>query len=394
MSYFTSAVDEFSSEDEAIRSAINNVNNAVANSTIVYIRSSVSERSHSTGNAADFSINIETDSFTDVILSGVNIETCSEGYINLMGRQRYRAWALAAVSKARTEENRRLYVESIARRYALDPAVRRDNLLDALSAYSGVYHALEQNPLHRNIAVYGDGQSLFEYCRQKISEIANSVLFDDIPPQAVRKGGDLTVPVRVSSPLFASIGALECTVTVQGGNPVLPDGVHTLGGDNSFLLRLPASALEAGTYQIGLELALNSLSSAVARNPQTRFRLEVKPLNTVRFLYHNAEALNLSSTIQGIFQARGILPVTIDGAYLAVIRLELQERKTADYYIIQPAITISVELARDGTPLVGYTKKYGEFAHRTREAALERAYRNIETDLGAGFAAEIRRLGG
>jgi hypothetical protein len=392
MSYFTSAVDEFTGEDEAIRSAVNNVNNAVANSTIVYIRSSVRERSRTTESLEEFSVNIETDSYTDVILSGIKIETYSEGYINRSGLRRYRAWALAAISKAQAEENRRLYLEMIAKRYVLDPAVRGDNLSGALSAYIGVYDALEQNPLHRTIAVYGDGQSLFEYCRQRITEIADSVSFDDIPPQSVQKGGTPAVPVRVASPLFANTGPLECTVTIRDGSRSVSGGAWTVGGDNSFLLRLPASGLEAGNYTVTLELAMNLLSSAVTRNPRTSFPLEVKPLNTVQFLYRDAEALPLGSTIQGVFQTRGLLPVSSDGAYLAVISLALNERKTVDYYIIQPVITISVELERDRTPLLAYSKKYGEFAHRTREAALERAYRNIEADLGAGLAEELRNL--
>jgi hypothetical protein len=389
MSYFTSAVDEFTGEEDALRSAVNNVNNAVANSTLVYIRSSVSERSRSTESQEAFSINIETDSYTDVILSGIHIETYSERYTNRSGQQRYRAWALVTVSKVQTEENRRSYLEMIAKRYTLDSAVRGDNLSGALSVYNGVYQALLENPLHRTIAVYGDGQSLFEYCRLKIIEIADSLLFDDILPQTVQKGGVLTVPVRVSSPLFPRAGALECNVTIQSGNRSVPGGTWTLGGDNSFLLRLPVSELEAGNYTVTLEL--NVLSPAVTRNPRTSFPLEVKPLNTVQFLYQDAESLPLGSIIQGVFQTRGLLPVPSEGAYLAVISLVLHERKTANYYIIQPSITISVE--RDRTPLLVYAKRYGEFAHRTREAALERAYRNIETDLEAGFAAELRSLG-
>jgi hypothetical protein len=389
VSYFTSVVDEFASEEEALRSAVNNVNNAAANSTMVYIRSSVSERSQTTESQAAFTINIETDSYTDIILSGINIETYSERYINRRNQQRYRAWALASVSKAQTEENRRAYLEMIAKRYSLDPAIRGDSLSSALSAYNGVYQALLENPLHRAIAVYGDGQSLFEYCRLRINEIADSLVFDDIPSQAVQKGGALTVPARISSRLFAKAGALECMVIIQDGNHGLPGGVYPAGGDNTFLLRLPVSELEAGNYTVTLEL--NVLSPAITRNPRTSFPLEVKPLNTVQFLYQDTESLPLGSTIQGVFQSRGLLPVPSGSAYLAVISLALNERKTADYYVIQPSITISVE--RDRTPLLVYAKRYGEFAHRTREAALERAYRNIETDLGAAFAGELGSLG-
>jgi hypothetical protein len=242
---------------------------------MVYIRSSVSERSRSTESQAAFSINIETDSYTDIILSGINIETYIERYTSRNGQQRYRAWALATVSKAQTEKNRRSYLETIAKRYTLDSAVYRDNLSGALSAYNGVYQALLENPLHRTIALYGDGQSLFEYCRLKINEIADSLLFDDIPPQTIQQGGSLAVPVHIFSSLFAKIGALECTVTIQSGNRTLPGGAWTVGGDNSFVLRLPVSALEAGNYTVTLEL--NTPSPAVTRNPRTSFLLEVRP---------------------------------------------------------------------------------------------------------------------
>jgi hypothetical protein len=281
-SYFTSIVDEFTREDEALRSAVNNVNNAVANSIIVYIRSSVRERSRNTETEAAFSINIETDSYTDIILSGIKIETYSERYSSRENRQRYRAWALAAVSKAQAEENRRAYVESVAKRYVLDPAVEGDNLSGALSAYGGVYRALEQNPLHRNIAVYGDGQSLFEYCRFKITEITDSIAFEDIPPQSMQKGGETALPVRLSSPFFARTGPLECTVTIQGGNRAVPGGAYTAGGDNAFLLRVPASGLEAGNYTVNLELAMSGLP--VTRKPKTSFPLEVRPASAdIRF---------------------------------------------------------------------------------------------------------------
>jgi hypothetical protein len=333
----------------------------------------------------------KTNSYTNTVISEVRaIEYYTETYRARNTRVSYKVWALCRIPRQKAEEDRANFVKNISEQYTRLLDGRYDTLSTALHPYSAVLAALEQNPLHRAIAVYGDGQSLFGYCRLKIIEIVDSLLFDDIPPQAVQKGGALTVPVRVSSLLFPRAGPLECTVTIQSGNRSVPGGAWTLGGDNSFLLRLPVSALEAGNYTITLELALNTLSSAVTRNPGTSFPLEVKPLNTVQFLYQDAESLPLGSTIQGVFQTRGLLPVPSGGAYLALISLVLHERNTVDYYIIQPSITISVE--RDGTPLLVYAKRYGEFAHRTREAALERAYRNIETDLDAGFAAELRSL--
>jgi hypothetical protein len=387
MSYFTSMVDEFTSEDEALRSAINNVNNAVANSAIVYIRSSVSERSRSTESQEAFSINIETDSHTDIILSGIHIETYSEWYINRSNRQRYRAWALAAISKAVLEENRRAYLESIAKRYALDPAVDRDSLGGALSAYSNVYNALLENPLHRTIAVYGDGQSLFEYCRLKINEIANSVSFEDIPPQAARKGGALTVPVRLSSPLFPKAGTLECVVALESGNRVTPGGSYTVGMDNSFPLRLSTSALEAGNYQVSLELALNSFSSAVARNPKTSFRLEVRPATAeIRFEGEALAPAEQRALSQAAQQALQTYQVPLLAGYEFVISFNLRTSREPLAGTDLLLCDVSVSLCSAGSVLLQSAPKRITEISRDQALKLAADYLRGNREFWAGAA--------
>ncbi|MDR2210119.1 MAG: hypothetical protein LBO65_01430 [Spirochaetaceae bacterium] len=379
MSYFTSRVDECHTEDEAIRSAINNVNNAVANSTIVYIRSLVSERSRNTESQAEFSINIETDSYTDVILSGIKTETYSEGYTNRSGRRRYQAWALASVSKVQAEENRRLYMEAIAKRYTLDSAVQGDNLAGALSAYGGVYQALEQNPLHRTIAVYGDGQSLFEYCRQKISEIANSLSFNDIPPQSVQKGGVLTVPVRVSSSIFANTAALTCAVTLRSGNRTLPGGEYTVGGDNSFLLRLPTAALEPGNYETALELKMNTPSSGIVRNPRTSFRLSVRPASAeLKFggeTLSGAEQRMFSQAVQTALQEYHV-PLLAGYEFLLTFTIRPQTEPVAGTRVLICDISISLNSA--GSVL--FQSAPARITEISRDQAIKRASEHIRGD--------------
>jgi hypothetical protein len=339
MSYFTSLVDECLTEDEAIRSAVNNVNNAVANSTIVYIRSSVSERFRGTESREDFTINIETDSYTDVILSGIKTETYSEAYTNRNNQRRYRAWALAAVSKTQIEENRRLYVETIARRYTLDSAVHGDNLAAALSAYGGIYDALLENPLHRTIAVYGEGQSLFDYCRQRIGEIADSLLFDDIPPQSVQKGDILTLPVRVSSSLFSNAAALECTVAVRGAN----GGAYTLDGNNSFVLRLPASALEPGNYLVNLELSINTRS--ITRKPAISFPLEVRSASAEILVQgetlSGAEQRILIQAVEEALQRRR-LPLLSGHEFLVVFDIQTRKEPLAGTELLICDLSLSL----------------------------------------------------
>jgi hypothetical protein len=73
--------------------------------------------------------------------------------------------------------------------------------------------------------------------------------------------------------------------------------------------------------------------------------------------------------------------------------MELREWQTGDYYFVQPAIRITIEQSWDKKPLVTYAKSYAEFRHTSREEAVKRAYRNIESDLGGEFTGQIRSLG-
>jgi hypothetical protein len=392
MSYFTSVVDEFASEEEALRSAVNNVNNAAANSTIVYIRSSVSERSRNTENQAAFTINIETDSYTDVILSGINIETYSERYINQRNQQRYRAWALAAVSKAQTEENRRAYLDMIAKRYTLDPAIRGDNLSGALSAYNGVYQALLENPLHRTIALYEDGQSLFEYCRLRITEIADSLVFDDIPPQAVQQGGALAVQAGVSSPLFAKAGALACTVTIESGNRTLPGGVWTVGGDNSFLLRLPVSALEAGNYRVSLELGISALSPAVTRNPGISFPLEVRPASAeIGFAGETLTGVEQGALSRAVQQALQSHRVPLLAGYEFLVTFTTQTRREPITGTSLLICEVSLSLNSGGSLLFQSASKRITEISRDHAITLAANYIRENKDFWTGAAEYMRR---
>jgi hypothetical protein len=75
-----------------------------------------------------------------------------------------------------------------------------------------------------------------------------------------------------------------------------------------------------------------------------------------------------------------------------LVKLEFSERQVGAYYIVRPHINISIELERDRMSLPGYAKEYPEFRHATRNEALQRAYRNIESDLGANFAERIKQI--
>jgi hypothetical protein len=61
-------------------------------------------------------------------------------------------------------------------------------------------------------------------------------------------------------------------------------------------------------------------------------------------------------------QKQGLLLVESGGAYIATVELSLNDRQSNNYFYIEPSVTIVVELERDGTPLITYTKNMASSA--------------------------------
>jgi hypothetical protein len=89
-----------------------------------------------------------------------------------------------------------------------------------------------------------------------------------------------------------------------------------------------------------------------------------------------------------ILRHEGFLLADTGGVYTVFINFEANETTTKNYHTVEPVLDIIIE-AQDGTPLVTYRKKYPLFRHVTLKEALDRAFRNIEQDLGGEFAREI-----
>ncbi|GHV82072.1 hypothetical protein AGMMS49991_06300 [Spirochaetia bacterium] len=94
-----------------------------------------------------------------------------------------------------------------------------------------------------------------------------------------------------------------------------------------------------------------------------------------------------------ILRRNGFLLVDTGGVYTVFINFEANENTTKNYHTVEPVLDIIIE-AQDGTPLVTYKdKKYPRFRHVTLKEALDRAFRNIEQDLGGEFARLVRGIG-
>jgi hypothetical protein len=334
--------------------------------------------------------------FAQAVVSQVGADRYyTEVYLDSKNREAYIVYVLCQINRARAERDIDNFAETVSTRYgALIGAA--DDLVTALKVYAGIYEALRGNPLHRAVAWYDGGggrAGLYEYCAARINALANGVSFAAIPYGSVQKGETLHTTVRVSSPQFQRVGGALCRVSMTVGGEVLPSRPYTVGQDNTFSLLIYTDKLEAGKYNVQLELLLSEAAPQLRVNPSAGFSFEVTPLNTIRFIFQDGEAARMGPKIEELLQGQGLLTVDSGAAYLALVKLEFSERQEGNYCIVRPHISISIELERDRTPLVSYTKRYGEFRHATRNEALERAYRNIESDLRANFAEQIRGLG-
>jgi hypothetical protein len=330
----------------------------------------------------------KTNSYTNAVVNDVKIVE----YHTERGRS-YKVWVLCSVSRQKAEQDIRDFAKNISEPYAPLLAQRNDTLAAELSSLAGIVKTLAANPLHRAAAYYDSPEGragLYDYCLRRINTLSDSVSFNALENVTAEKGEVLNIPVRLSSSLNERIGNIPCGVVVSGGRNIAPAAP---GGDNSFLLQIPTDSLEAGRYTVRLELQMNGIAPSITRNPQTGFSFEVKPLNTVQIISRNEAGGPLAGKIAGIMQEAGLMVVDGGGSYRVLISLDMRENHTPNYYTVRPALTVTVELERDGTPLVSYTKEHPVFRHVTREEAYSRAYRNIEQDLSDNFAARIRSLG-
>jgi hypothetical protein len=399
--YFVGVSHGFATEADARRAAREDAFNQILNYYGRYIQSTGIERSTLQGSSSDILTPYiervdEIKSFAENVVSQVNTDKYyTELYITEQNKNEYIVYVLCEISRAKAENDIDTFAQKTSERYG--SLIRTQNsLAGALEVYSNIYEALRNNPLHRAVAWYDTGSGragLYNYCAVQINTIANSVFFAPVTAGSVQKGADINTTVRLSSSLFQSVGSARCGVSIRGNDNSAPQAVYTVGEAGSFILQIHTDKLEAGKYNVGLELLLNEIAPSLRQNPSSGFSFEVTPLNTIRVVLLDDEASNLAPKVRGLLQKQGLLLVESGAAYRARVQVTLNERRTNNYFIVEPTVTVNIELERDGTPLVTYTKNYGEFRHVTRAEALQRAYRNIENDLGGNFASQIKEIG-
>ncbi|MDR0710676.1 MAG: hypothetical protein LBF77_11490 [Spirochaetaceae bacterium] len=420
--YFTGISGIYGNAAGARKAARDDAFNQVVRYYGEYIQTSSAEKTSAAGiegDSLEIYLTHEEDitRFAQAVVSQIGVDNYyTEVYTDPARGEVYQVYVLCQISKQKAETDIRDFARNISERYG-NLLSTQETLAASLAMYAGVAEELRKNPLHRAAAYY-DGPAgrtgLFDYCNLQINNLINSVSFAAIPSAPVEKGQLLTVMVGLSSAITPRLGNIPCKVSVLDGTgaaagipaafytpmPELSRREPSAGRearsslpDHSFLLQIQTVRLDAGRYTVQIELLLNESVPAITRNPSMVFSFEVKPLNTVRVVSRDEDGRPLLQKVEGLLSAQGLLLVQENNAYRTFISLEMNEEKTANYSIVEPLLTITVELERDGTPLVTYTKKYPAFRHVTRSEVYGRAYRNIEQDLDENFAPQIRGLG-
>jgi hypothetical protein len=396
--YFCGESEEYNSLAEARDNATQNAIKQISAYMYTYISSSAKDfvrESGITGSTVSAELSeSETKTFSEMVVS--NVKSIAE--YSERPRGKYKVWLLCVISPQEMEAQKARFEKELSESYTNQFLLIKNsakNFIELLSGYETLYRGI--NPLKQSIVKFnnpeGGAVNFFDHLENEIKNLIGGISFEPAPPQTAQKGEALSISPRVRSTSILAVGGLRCRVTLMRGNTPLMIHEYTVANDNTVPVRVETDKLDDGKYNIRLELLLSEVTRNSKRNPDISFPFEVTPLNTIRVILLDDNAKNIAPKIRDILQKQGLLLVESNGAYRARIQVTLNERQTGNYFIVEPTLTITIELERDGTPLVTYTKNYGEFRHVSRAEAGQRAYRNMENDLAGNFAAQLREMG-
>jgi hypothetical protein len=314
----------------------------------------------------------KTNSYTNGVVSGVQaVEYYTETYRASNTRLSYKVWALCQVPRKKAEADRANFAKDISGRYTRLLDTSYDTLAAALHSYSAVLSALEQNPLHRAVAYYdgpGGRVGLYDYCRVQLNVIAGNAGFESLPAAFVQRGRPFTGTVRLSSGTFPEIGAVPCRIVITRTNAAYPPQEYPLDKNNSFTLRIPTTALDAGNYTVQLELLLNTAAPALRQNPKGAFALEVRPATAeIRFEGETLNAAEERMFTQAVQQAlqRHKVPLLTGYEFLVAFTIRTQTESITGTRLL--LCDISVSLNSGGSVL------YQSASERITEISRDRA---------------------
>ncbi|GHT86318.1 hypothetical protein FACS1894137_11710 [Spirochaetia bacterium] len=288
--YFVGVSRRFSTVADARDAAADNARRQVLDYYGQYIKNNGVEKSGFSGLSSD-TINASIDSereirdYAELIIQQLQRENYyTETYLDKDGQASFEAYVLCTLPRKVAEEHFREFEQKISDQYS--SLLKQNTVLDTLSSYGTVYKALENNLIHRAVARLDDGKtSLYQHVLNQPNIIAHSISFPHIQNMQVQKTDTLELVLRANSTLINNIGALDCTIRVEGPNNLRVKDIIKKNGDNSYTLTKHTQTLAPGRYTLTYELPLKDLSPLIAKNPGDSFSFTVTPVTaTVEFI--------------------------------------------------------------------------------------------------------------
>jgi len=243
--------------------------------------------SESTRNTISSYINREDEikAFAQNVVSEVaTVAYFTTMYINKKtNKNAYIVYTLHKINRQKAESEIVGFAKNISTRYTA--AFSQWNTLKAaLEGYAFIAKSLEQNPLHRIMAYYETptGRAgLYEYARQQIIELANSVSIEAIPARTIQETETLESLIKLRSSIIPATGLLDCKAVLFG---IGKDGIpyfFNCASDNPYVIEMKNTNIKPGSYNVTVEILLSDLTDGIAKNTSGNFSFEVTPLTVV-----------------------------------------------------------------------------------------------------------------
>jgi hypothetical protein len=394
--YFVGASHAFATETDARQAARDDAFNQILNYYGRFIQSTGIEKSSVQGSSSDILAPYiervdEIKSFAENIVSQVNADKYyTEFYINEQDKEECIVWVLCQISREKVKHDIDTFAKKTSERYD-DLIKEQTTLASALEAYSYIYKALNDNPLHRAVAVSANGKTgLYEYCALQINTLAGSVSFAPIPSATVQKGGTFNGTIKLTSTLFNEIGTVNCRITLAGRNVGAPDHKIPLGKNNSLTVPVltTSPSISPGTYVVHLELLLNEIAPLIRQNPGGSFTLEVTPITAsvkvtftgdaikgFDFAKQNSATEDIRNSIQKGIQNSNI-PIIIDetGKYTFEVSARMKSYPTSG---LVSCTTLTITLLDDRRKMVKNFTRNEEGLGKEYDRDIDRIFRDL-----------------
>jgi hypothetical protein len=217
--------------------------------------------------------------FAQAVVTRINTDQYfTEVYQAGKGGESYVVYALCAIPRQKAEEDIRSFAGDISERYG-NLITRQDSFITALNSYHHVVRTLEQNPLHRAVAVYNGKNgvvNLYDFLVTEMNNLAAGVTFSPLTSTVQQNDETLNITVRLASS-YKNVGPLECTASITGAGGLKTAALTA--PDNTVKISLPTGPLNRGRYTVVFELPLKEQYPVIRTNPQGSWMFSVSSVN-------------------------------------------------------------------------------------------------------------------